>query len=418
MEFDLDKIKRVITQKYGWEEPANWTNFHFEELSQAIESETGDRISKETLRRIFGKRKTAGKRYVPQAYSKLTLLNFVEKINVTEQPQKRRIADERFRHLLWRKNKLLWIIPFGILLLIIVAYVKIPRQLDYNFYCVNPQDKFPYTATFRYDVSSIKDSVFTDFGNGEETYLPRNKSMINYFYKYPANYKVRFYTRTRILDRLNVFAWSKEWVAGYHPNEEPKIFRSFSDQEFYRQPTNFYASVDDLLKEGVDIKENYWTIYRYFFPFEQSLDGVTLNTRFLNNASTGSLTCYDTGIMLVGENGTIEFKFTQEKCARWVSLRVSEKFIDGKYNDLSVFTVDMSDWHNVKMTTQNHNCTIYLNNKLIRSQNYDCELGKLLGIVYQFYGSGKIDQVTLSDSTGNVFYSNNFERNSVAANTP
>ena len=64
-----------------------------------------------------------------------------------------------------------------------------------------------------YDNSSIKDSVFTDCGNGEETYLPRSKSMINYFYKYPVNNNVRFYTRTQILDRLTVFAWSKDCVA-------------------------------------------------------------------------------------------------------------------------------------------------------------------------------------------------------------
>jgi len=60
------------------------------------------------------------------------------------------------------------------------------------------------------DHSSIKDSIFTDCGNVEGTYLPRNKSMINYFYKYPASNNVSFYTRTLILDRLPVFAWSKE----------------------------------------------------------------------------------------------------------------------------------------------------------------------------------------------------------------
>ncbi len=412
MEFDLDKIKKIIANKYGWGAPTDWTNFHFEELSQAIEAETGERISKETLKRMFGKRKMPGKNYVPQAYSKLTLLRFIEIISKTGESKKskRRIRDEILKFLLLCNRKPCWIIPFVLFLSIIVIFIVFPKKLDYSFNCVNPQDVFPFTETFRYDVSAVKDSVFTDFGNGEETYLPRNKSMINYFYKYPGNYKVRFYTRTRTLDSLMVFAWSEDWVAGYRPNKEPKIFRSFNDQKFYRQSTNFYASVDDLMNEGVDLKENFWTVYRYFFPFKKNLDELTLETRILNNASTGSLTCYDTEIMLVGEYGTIEFKFTQEKCSRWVSLRVSEKFIDGKYNDLSVFTVDMAEWHNIRMTTENHNCTIYLNGEVINSQNYQRELGKFLGIDYQFYGSGKIDYVTLSDNAGNTFYSNDFIR--------
>ena len=409
MEFDLEVIKRVIAEKYGWGKPSDWTNFHFKELSKAIETSTGDRLSEETLKRIFGKRKVNTENYNPQTFSQLALIKFVESLIITEQSVVKGIHNKSFIHRHIEQKLLFLIIASVVLILVILIGNHFRRVEKYQFRCENPRDVFPFTATFKYDISEIKDSVFSDFGNMKETYLPPGKAMINYFYSNPGDYHVRFYTRSRMLDSLRVIAWSRDWQAGAFPNDKPELFQAFNNQTFYRQPNCFYATEEGLKTEGIDLSLKNWTAYQYFFPFQKSLDRLVLETRILNNASTGSLTCYDIEIKLLGDSGTVDFKFTQPKCSRYASLRVSEKFLDGKYNDLSPFTVDMSDWLRIRMNTGNKNCNIYMNEKLVFTQKYERQMGELLGVVFQFYGSGKIDYLYLKDSSGKSFYLNDFE---------
>ena len=82
--------------------------------------------------------------------------------------------------------------------------------------------------------------------------------------------------------------------------------------------------------------------------------------------------------------------------------------MDGGCDDLSAFTVDMSDWLQLKMKTGNGNFEVYLGNKLIFSERYTKPLGTLLGIRYYFFGSGKIDYIELKDSAKKTFYQNEF----------
>jgi hypothetical protein len=408
-QFDLGLIKQIISEKYDWGQTADWTNFHFKELSKAIEESTGDRISKETLKRIFGKRKMNTDNYSPQAYSQIALMKFVDIIRQNEIHQQNAIKKETNKaENPKRKRSYLWLGGIFSVLIITMLVVQSQKPDEYHFKCSNPRDTAPYTATFNYDVSDIDDSVFTDFGIREESYLPPGKTMINCFFPVAGDYVVRFYTRTKVLDSLRVIAWSRDWQAGSFPNMKPEEFRLFKNQQLYRKENSFYASGNDLKSEGLDLDSRIWTEYQYFSNFQQSLDRMNLETRVLNNATTGSLTCYDVEIKLLGDSGIIDFKFTQPKCSRWASLRVSEKFLDGKFTDLSAFTVDMSDWQLIRMRTEDGVCSIYLDQKLVFSQKYEKQMGMLVGMVYQFYGSGKIDYVDLKDSAGKTFYSNEF----------
>jgi hypothetical protein len=408
MQFDLEEIKDTIARQYNWGPTANWTNFHFKELSKAIEAATGDRLSEETLKRIFGKRKVNSETYHPQAFSQLALQKFIDSFKtsgeVTDSKNQKKSLAQRFKS----KNMLfLFLLPVVLILLFFIS-LQFRETEKYSFQCINPRDFSPFTATFNYDVSEIEDSVFTDFGNKEETYLPPGKTMINYFYSNPGDYQLRFYTRSRMLDSLRVLVWSRDWQAGFFPNSKPDQFLPFHNQQFYRHANYFYATEVGLNTEGVDLKLRSWTEYQYFYPFQKSLDELTLETRILNNSTTGSLTCFDAEIVLLGDSGSVNFKFTQPKCARWASLRVSEKFLDGKYTDLSAFTVDMSDWLQIRMSTGKNTCKIYLNEKYIFTQKYDRRMGILVGVVYRFYGSGKIDYLDLKDLTGNTFYTSEF----------
>ncbi|HBL75549.1 MAG: hypothetical protein A2W90_05435 [Bacteroidetes bacterium GWF2_42_66] len=408
MQFDLEEIKRTIAKKYDWGPSADWTNFHFKELSKDIEAATGDRLSEETLKRIFGKRKVNTESYQPQAFSQMVLMKYAEGLKAGHSRTNGTIPEKSFLTAKVRKT-IWWVFGCGIFLAAVLFFTTPDNEPEkYRFSCKNPRDTYPFTAMFEYDVSEIDDSVFIDFGKDGETFLPPEKSMINYFYSNTGVYNVQVYTRKKRLDSLRVVAWAHDWQAGYFPNSTPEKFSHFMDQSFYRQPDCFYATSEGLKAEHVDLSQHSWTDYRYFSPFGKDLDHLSLETRVLNNASTGSFSCYDIGIALQGDFGTIDITFTQSKCSRYAMLKLSEKQMDGEYDDLSAFTVDMSDWLQLRTKTEEGNFKVYLGDKLIFTEQYQKPLGSLLGIRYYFFGSGKIDYIELKDSLENVFYRNDF----------
>jgi hypothetical protein len=400
--FDLEEIKQIIAEKYSWGPSDKWTNFHFKELSKSIENITGDRLSEETLKRIFGKRKVNTENYQPQAFSQLVLIKFVASIGQTT-PKKDLLKRQ------WNK-KVMYTLLILILLItmLVILFNKSGKTGYFSFSCRNSIDYLPFTATFEYNISEIEDSVFCDFGINAKKYLPPENSMINYFYKNAGIYNVHFFTSSRVLDSLKIIVCSKDWQGGYFPNDEPEKFKPFYDQIFYRQPDCFYASPEKLKEENVNLKEGYWTTYKLFSLFDKSLDSLQLETHVLNNASTGSYLCYDIDISLIGDSGLIDFKFTQPKCSRFARLRFSEKQMNGEFDKLDAMSVDLSDWLKIKMITKSNNFNLYLADTLIFSGNYERPLGNLLGVVYSFYGSGKIDYLELKEGNGSTFYSNQF----------
>ena len=401
-QFDLEEIKHSISVKYNWGPSTDWTNFHFKELSKAIEEVTGDRISEETLKRIFGKRKVSTESYQPQAFSQMVLIKFTESFTPA-QPNNKPNAKKGYK----RKRGLQYFI-FTIAVIIFILCQLFKKEEQCSFSCKNFIDYMPFTATFDYDISKINDSVFCDFGMNLKRHLPSRNKMINYFYKNTGVYNVHLYTHSRMLDSLKVIVCSKDWQGGYFPNNEPEKFLPFFNQTFYKQADCFYATPEELKKEGVDLKENFYTCYKLFSQFNKSLDSLTLETRVLNNASTGSLLCYDIAVSLVGDSALIDFRFTQPKCSRFAKLRFSEKQMNGEFDNLDAMSVDLSDWLKIKMITKSYDFNLYLSDTLVFSGKYKKPLGNLLGVIYSFYGSGKIDYLELKDKNANTFYRDEF----------
>lgn len=106
----------------------------------------------------------------------------------------------------------------------------------------------------------------------------------------------------------------------------------------------------------------------------------------------------DIEISLIGDSGVIDFTFTQPKCSRYARLRFSEKQMNGEFDDLSAISVDLSDCLQIKVVTENNHFNLYLADKPTFSGKFKKPLGNLLGVVYSFFGTGKIDYLRLSDS--------------------
>ena len=271
---------------------------------------------------------------------------------------------------------------------------------------------YPFTVHFNYDISNIKDSVFTDFGWEDETHLPMDESMISYHYPIAGEFKVLVYTRDKILDSLRVISCTDDWIGGQYPNGKPELFEPFLDQSIFRQESVFYAPIEDLAETQSNQTESNWTAYKLLYPQNVQLDKMTLETRVLNNASTGSSLCHNTGIRLIGKEGLVDFHFTHEDCSRYAKFRLSEKFLDGQFDDLDALSVDLSDWLDIRIEIERNELKLFLSDELIFKESYLEPLGMLVGVGYKFFGSGKIDNLSVKNSAGESVYSYDFAADS------
>jgi len=263
---------------------------------------------------------------------------------------------------------------------------------------------FPFTAHFRFNISNIKDSVFTDFGYDDETYLAQNDSIVSYNYPIAGEFNVLIYTRDRILDSFRVISCSDYWIGGSYPSGKPELFEAFRDQSIFRQGSEFYAPLKKLTELDFNKDGRVWTAYKLLYPQNVQLDKLTLETWVLNTD--------DTGIRLIGKDGVVDFTFTQENGSRYAKFRLSEKSLDGQEDDLDALSVDLSDWLDIRIEIDDNELQLFLSDELIFEESYYKQMGMLVGVAYTFLGSGKIDYLNLKNHEGESVYSYDFSADS------
>ena len=87
-----------------------------------------------------------------------------------------------------------------------------------------------------------------------------------------------------------------------------------------------------------------------------------------------------------------------------IDLNCSEKYWDGKNNDLSAFGCDMDQWHTLKVENQNRNLNFILDEKSIFTAAYTSDIGNIVELGFIFKGSGSFKDVSLKKPNGEVVY--------------
>jgi hypothetical protein len=88
-----------------------------------------------------------------------------------------------------------------------------------------------------------------------------------------------------------------------------------------------------------------------------------------------------------------------------VNLKANDNYLDGRSNDLSSFSADLSDWTNIKLEVKYRVMKIFLNDKLIREETYKEDAGEVVGLRFSFLGAGAVKGLKLIDGIGNCQYS-------------
>lgn len=399
----IERLINLIEQHVDRGPVEEWTNHNFFLLSCDIEEKTGHRISESTLKRILGKKKTSKRFYNPQIQTKDILAGYLDypswhafKNDLTGSARSEAV-NKPGKRIVKKKGPARLALYMALPLISVILIILLdPRKDDITFTPRSISGTVPYTAIFDYDLAGISDSVYVNFGNYETFHLDPDKDMITEFYRSAAVPTIRVYTEKKRLATFRVHNITGTWQAGSSPNDTMEAYRPFEPQPDFMQGDTMYVSPSTAAGLGVSTGKPHWIEFRKTDNLGISLDSIEFTCSIRNSPETGGRRCYDAEIFLLGSNSDIRLKFIEPGCFSFVALRFSEKTRNGRFEDLSDFAVDLSDWGNIKVTTRGGTASVFFNEDRIFTEQYEQALGDLWGVIFRFYGSGAAASVRIN----------------------
>jgi hypothetical protein len=235
----LKELLNKVAEKFGYNDPESWQDGLFVMLSEDIEKETRFIISRNTLKRLYGKIKTS-EHYNPQIETRNALARYAgfpdwnkyrmqilsqkaEKAGVPVETYQKEIKKEEEKAQPKRKvsRKKVWL---GIAVLSVLGLLfgiyryGFRSEPDYSGIKIqiqNPVDTAPFAIVVRYEIpEEIKDSLFLRFG-GTSFYLPRDKKSFVHSLSRPNYSFIYLKTSNKTIRAIPVKAYSRNLECYY-----------------------------------------------------------------------------------------------------------------------------------------------------------------------------------------------------------
>lgn len=422
----INIIIHRIEKKLNWKKISLWTDNEYKKLSSLIYDDTTISISPQTLKRLFGKVKYKDV-YTTQPATKDALARFLNYTDwdsfvldqshsihkVTSFLRKRGFAN-------FRNITLLLLLVLVLLVFISLFIVVDFKSKTISFYAENVTGITPHTVSFHYNISNFKNKdVYIDFDQNEiedrsrVEVLDKRRTLINHCYETSGFFNVTVSSNGHILASTKIHALSEGWNS-YCFNDDNFSLRKFvfGLEKRVRDVENdglLYISPRELNNQGFNGNTVYYLKHQLYKDFNVSADSCILEVRYNNSSEIGGISCYDTEFRIIGENGLASVMLVQKGCYRWSEIIVGEKHLNGKYDNLSSLSADMSAWNVLKISIKNNKASIINGADTIFTCHYNQLLGQIKGIRFVTKGSGAFDYVRLFNIQGELLFNDNFD---------
>lgn len=415
----LDTCKAQIEERLGWGPSEGWSSQDFEELSVRIQDTTGQVISATTLKRIWGRVAYDNK---PSRHSLDTLSLFLGynswRTFTSEQPTQSVDLEDASDHTVdvvptkskYRGASVL-ILSVGMLLLGASTILWLgsrstavePSEAAFTSRTVSMD--LPNTVIFEYDVSGIQaDSFFIQQSwdrNLRQKVSPSN-SVHSSTYFYPGYYSAKLIANNDILLEHPVHVKTPDWKVLVEEGPTPV----YLPEEAMMNDGTLAISKEWVDDAGYMLDSGNYVLGYYlvqdFGPLQSS--NFSMEAVISHIKSEPIRPCQGGRVTIRGEDGMIQVPFDIPGCTGLMHVTAGDTYLTGESNDLSSLGADYSSWQLVQLRIENKEVTIQIGTNQPFSFNYTYEMGKVVGIWFQFVGRGMVDEIRLSDEHGRILY--------------
>jgi hypothetical protein len=417
----IARCKELIEEKFGFEtQEETLRQRDLEYLGQVIEEKSGIKLSLSTLKRLW--KKDYDQTPHPSTLGALvSLLGYKDwqefKLKQIAVPSTEGSTEAKKRTRFLNRWMVLPMVASIIIIFWLIAFrtrepgpvIKGPIVFEGN---KTVSQGVPSTIIFKYDVSNIEaDSFFfqQSWNDRERIKIDRNGQYYSNIYYYPGFHKAKLIANDSIVSRFRAHITTDGWLS--------LVRYSYMDQvPVYIKKENVIVNgalhilPNDLATTNVDFSKEYMLSYFNVREFEDTnSDNFSIDTRILCDSSV-TVPCPAFELVITCEEHIFFLSLMGKGCERNIAIKMGEVVQDGSNNDLSAFGRNLHQWQDVGVEVVNKKATIYLDRKPVHTMKFKNDFGKVVGLAYNFLGTGAVDYVKLKNSNNKVVLEDQFDR--------
>lgn len=401
----LQRCRELIAQKLSWPPSGEWRNYEFTELSEKILEATGVGLSTTTLKRVFGKVQYNN---MPSSYTLNTLAQYVGYENWMQLKAREDGPPTPFQAVLPQDNRnrvnvkgfFVGVVLLGLIVMggFIFFSAKPKRQFDPSAIAFSSRpiaQGLPNSVVFNLDLKGVKSDKLwiQQYWDSTKTVpLSPGQTEATGIYYRPGYYRARLMVDGEVVKEHDLFIKSEQWMATIDHEPVPAYLSSseliISDSTMEVAPV-----ITDVIKKfGTPLTMTYHLVK----PFDGlRSDNFTLQASIKNTLSDGPAVCRSARIFILCKDGAFIIPFSIPGCVSDINLKLGEKFLVGKSNDLSAFGIDLKDWTDVKVSVKDNKVQIFAAGKMIWEEVMASYAGEVVGLRFSFLGAGSVRGVRL-----------------------
>ena len=268
----------------------------------------------------------------------------------------------------------------------------------------------PSTIVFNYDVSNVvADSFFfqQSWNEMEKVKIDPKEHYYSNIYYYPGFHRAKLIANDSVIKRFRVHITTDGWL--------PLIRRSFADSmPVYIKKSHpvingaLHITRKDLGSSNVNMDKDFILSYFNVREFENTYsDNFSLDTRVACDSSN-AMPCPVFELTIICEEHIFYVDMTGKGCERNIGIKMGEVYHDGINNDLSSFGRDLYKWQHLQIQVAHKRAIIYLDEQPVHTITFKNDFGKVVGLTFNFSGTGAVDYVKLKNGENKLVYEDDF----------
>jgi hypothetical protein len=412
----LDKCRKLIEEKLGWEDGARWSTHDFEILGGKIQEATGVSLSIATLKRIWGKIRYDSK---PTPTTLNTLARYVGYEDWREFRKGQHLngnghvnGSSTIERTAKKQPSFIWVaVPLLVVGSAIGAWTWFDKSTtytpgDFKFSSHKVVDRgVPNSVVFDYDATAAtaSDSIFIQqsWDKSLTSRVATDQKQHTAIYYYPGFFEAKLVVNQRIMLEHNLLITTDGWLPII---DQPKV-PVYLEQADVQKDGMLQLTEETILKNNVPLQpQTPFVGFHYFNEFDGSSDDLIFETRIRNDYGKGGGACQFAEIRIQFAGPAVIIPLSAPGCVS----NLGFAGLDGKKNDLSDFGRNMNEWVTVKCLVKQNKGEVFFDGKPIRKFIIPGKVADFSGIGLRFQGPASVDFVKVTESGGRIIFEDGF----------
>ncbi len=413
--------KQLIEERLGWLPSQSWKQRDYLNLITLIENKTKISLSLSTIKRIW-KPDYDGLPHPSTLEALARFLDYESWLDF-EEHQKPMAASPNS---LGGNNLYIWAVIIAIVVAVI-AYFSINEGRFLQDQVVNSEAstinpiKFscenvilkgvPNTVIFTYGLGTIEaDSFFIQqsWNKFKRDHINKADTTLTSVYYFPGYHQAKLIADNKVVKETLVRINTDGWLALSRQSYDDNIPTYIQDEDIIH---NGELKIDyrHLSKNNISLSNDIVTGYYYVNSFEKLNSGNFKFQSRLKCDSIVNVSCPHIGITILGEKGMHFLPLISKGCVGNAVVKFGDNTIMGKNFDLSALGVDVYDWQLVDIDIENNNTEVSINGIKVLTTSFNKDVGEIVGVNFNFTGSGAVDFITFSSTNNETIFKETFD---------